>query len=153
APGSAMQVEEAEAIGLPLTADASCKVQGFSPAFAVDGDIETYWEGQGEYPQTLTLMLTEKLAVAEMTLFLNPIEVWGRRTQNFAVETSADGETFTRLLADKEYVFDWAEGNTVTIALPGHPEVMAVRLSFSGNSGAGGGQIAEAVLMPLASEE
>lgn len=153
APGSAMVLEETELVGLPLIAEASCKVAGYSASFAVDGDIETYWEGAGEYPQYLTLTLSEKEAVAEMILSLNPIEVWGKRTQNFAVEISADGENYTELLADASYVFDWAEGNTVTVALPGDPEVLAVRLVFSHNSGAGGGQIAEAVLMPLASEE
>jgi hypothetical protein len=153
APGSAMVLEETELIGLPLTAAASCKVAGYSASFAVDGDIETYWEGAGEYPQYLTLNLSEKAAVTEMTLSLNPLEVWGKRTQNFAVETSLDGENFTELLADTEYVFDWAEGNTVIVPLPGNPEVVAVRLVFSYNSGAGGGQIAEAVLMPAASDE
>lgn len=153
APGSAMVLEETELVGLPLTAEASCKVAGYSASFAVDGDIETYWEGAGEYPQYLTLNLSEKQVVSEMTLSLNPIEVWGKRTQNFAVETSVDGKSFTELLGDTEYMFDWAEGNNVTIALPGNPEVLAVRLVFFHNSGAGGGQIAEAVLMPPASEE
>ena len=47
-------------------------------------------------------------------------------------------------MPEKEYVLDWAAGNLTEIPLPGDAgDVMAVRLVFTANSGAGGGQIAE----------
>ena len=140
--------EKAAAAGqISVSATASCQVSGYSPALAVDGDIETYWEGTGDYPQTFDLALAEKTAVRRMVLKLNPIEVWGKRTQSFAVQTSDDGENYSEVLPDTVYTFDWAEGNSVEIAFTDAAlETQYIRLVFSGNSGAGGGQLAEVEL-------
>ena len=129
---------------ITMTASASSQVSGYSPAFAVDGDIETYWEGTGEYPQTFEVALSKAARVSKITIRLNPIEIWGKRTMRFSVEISSDGETFREAVPEKEYVLDWAAGNLTEIPLPGDAgDVMAVRLVFTANSGAGGGQIAE----------
>lgn len=140
--------EKAAAEGLmTYTATASCQVSGYSPAFASDGDIETYWEGVGDYPQYFVMELSEKTAVGRMVLKLNPIEIWGKRTQAFAVEASDDGENFNEILSDTVYTFDWAEGNTVEIAFTDAGlNSKFIRLVFSSNSGAAGGQLAEVEL-------
>ena len=140
--------EKAAAEGaLTYTATASCQVSGYSPAFASDGDIETYWEGVGDYPQYFVMELSEKTAVGRMVLKLNPIEIWGKRTQSFAVEASDDGENFNEILPDTVYTFDWAEGNTVEIAFTDAGlNAKFIRLVFSSNSGAAGGQLAEVEL-------
>lgn len=128
-------------------ASASVQVSGYSPAFAVDGDIETYWEGMGEYPQYFTLSLNEKATVSRMVLKLNPIEIWGKRTQSFAVEASDDGENYTVVIPDTAYTFDWSEGNSVEIRwTDAGLQTQYIRLVFSANASAGGGQIAEAEL-------
>ena len=128
-------------------ASASVQVSGYSPAFAVDSDIETYWEGMGEYPQYFTLSLNEKTTVSRMVLKLNPIEIWGKRTQSFAVEASDDGENYTVVIPDTAYIFDWSEGNTVEICwTDAGLQTQFIRLVFSANDSAGGGQIAEAEL-------
>lgn len=132
---------------LTYTAAASCQVSGYSPTFTSDGEIETYWEGVGDYPQYFVMELSEKTAVGRMVLKLNPIEIWGKRTQSFAVEASDDGENFNEILSDTVYTFDWAEGNTVEIAFTDAGlNAKFIRLVFSSNSGAAGGQLAEVEL-------
>ena len=127
-----------------LTASASSQVSGYSPAFAVDGDIETYWEGTGAYPQTFDVALSEVCSVKRITIRLNPIEIWGKRTMRFSVAISADGTAFTEAISEKDYILDWENGNETEILLPEDAgKVKAVRLVFTANSGAGGGQIAE----------
>ena len=142
--GAGYEKESNAPAEITMTAEASSQVQGYSPAFAVDGDIETYWEGTGEYPQTFKVSLSEATRISKITIRLNPIEIWGKRTMRFSVEISSDGETFSEAVAEKEYIFDWAEGNQTEIPLPESAEgILAVRLVFTANSGAGGGQIAE----------
>ena len=129
---------------ITLTASASSQVSGYSPAFAVDGDIETYWEGTGGYPQTFDAVLSRACRIRSLTIRLNPIEIWGKRTMRFSVEVSEDGVIFAEALPEKDYVLDWAEGNRTEIPFPEDTgKVRAVRLVFTANSGAGGGQIAE----------
>ncbi|MET3985011.1 discoidin domain-containing protein [Streptomyces sp. PvR034] len=110
---------------------------------ANDNDTATYWEGAGgAYPSTLTVKLGANADLDRLVLKLNPASSWGARTQRIEVlgrEQGASGAT--SLIAAKDYVFDPASGNTVTLALSAR--VADVQLRFTANSGAGNGQIAE----------
>jgi hypothetical protein len=127
-----------QAVGKPITATST--VQNFVAANADDGDVTTYWEGTGT--SSLTVQLGADVDTSAVVVKLNPDPIWSPRTQTIEVqgrEQSAGG--FTRLVAPKSYAFDPSSGNTVTI--PVSARVADVRLVFSGNSGAGGGQAAE----------
>ncbi|MFI1095491.1 discoidin domain-containing protein [Streptomyces sp. NPDC020917] len=126
------------ALGKPITATST--VQNFVAANADDGDVTTYWEGTGT--SSLTVQLGSNVDTSSVVVKLNPDAAWGARTQTIEVqgrEQSASG--FTQLVAPKSYSFDPATGNSVTI--PVTARVADVRLVFSANSGAGGGQAAE----------
>ncbi|MER5732222.1 discoidin domain-containing protein [Streptomyces sp. NPDC002138] len=129
------------AVGKPITG--SSVVNAFVAENADDNDTATYWEGAGgAYPSTLTVKLGANADLDRLVLKLNPDSSWGTRTQRIEVlgrEQGASG--VTSLLAAKDYVFDPASGNTVTIPLTAR--VADVQLRFTANSGAGNGQIAE----------
>ncbi|MGW0804896.1 discoidin domain-containing protein [Nonomuraea sp. NPDC002799] len=127
------------AIGKTITE--SSHTHTYVAANANDNNVQTYWEG-GAYPGTLTVQLGANADLTSLTLKLNPDAAWGRRTQTIQVlgrEQSATG--FTSLVSSAVYTFDPATGNTVTI--PVTAKVADVRLQFTANSGAPGGQIAE----------
>ncbi|MCE6999186.1 discoidin domain-containing protein [Saccharothrix sp. S26] len=125
--------------GRPITS--SSHVFTFVATNANDDDVTTYWEGAA-YPNTLTTQLGSNADLSSVVLKLNPASAWATRTQNIQVlgrEQSATG--FTSLVAARDYVFNPATGNTVTIPLSGR--VADVQLSITANSGAPGGQVAE----------
>ncbi|WP_435128012.1 discoidin domain-containing protein [Actinacidiphila sp. bgisy144] len=127
-----------QAVGKPITA--SSTVQTYVAANANDDDVTTYWEGSGT--SSLTIQLGANVDTSQVVVKLNPSSAWSARTQTIAVdgrEQSATG--FSPLVAAKQYSFDPATGNSVTI--PVSARVADVRLTFSANSGAGGGQAAE----------
>ncbi|WUH52547.1 discoidin domain-containing protein [Streptomyces sp. NBC_00442] len=129
------------AVGKPITASSSTFT--FVAANADDNDTATYWESAaGGYPSTLTVKLGANADTSAVVLKLNPDSGWGRRTQNIEVlgrEQSAS--SYTSLVAAKDYTFDPASGNTVS--LPVAARVADVQLKFTSNTGATGGQIAE----------
>ncbi|MET8758048.1 discoidin domain-containing protein [Lentzea sp. NPDC004782] len=125
--------------GKPITANNN--VQNFVAANADDGDVGTYWESNG-FPGTLTVQLGANADVSSVAVKLNPDPIWGARTQNVEVlgrEQSATG--FTSLVAGRDYRWDPATGNSVTIGLTAR--VADVQLRFTSNTGAPGGQVAE----------
>ncbi|MEU4449605.1 discoidin domain-containing protein [Actinosynnema sp. NPDC050801] len=125
--------------GRPITA--SSHTFTFVAANANDDDVNTYWEG-ATYPNTLTTQLGSNADLSSVLLKLNPSSAWGTRTQNVQVlgrEQSASG--FTNLVSARDYVFNPATGNTVTIPLTAR--VADVQLRITSNSGAPGGQVAE----------
>ena len=77
----------------------------YGAAQAIDGDAATYWcAANGNYPQWLLIDLGKSKSFKEIDLYLyngqqsNPLSY-----ASFDIETSADGETFTKLYsADKE---------------------------------------------------
>ncbi|MEV4311115.1 discoidin domain-containing protein [Actinocrispum sp. NPDC049592] len=129
------------AVGKPITA--SSTTQNFVATNANDDSVTTYWEGAGgTYPNTLTVQLGSNVDTSQVVVKLNPDPIWGPRTQTIQVlgrEQNATG--FSSLVAATQYSFDPASGNTVTI--PVTARVADVRLQFTANSGAGGGQAAE----------
>ncbi|MFG1603850.1 CARDB domain-containing protein [Actinoplanes sp. NPDC049265] len=127
------------AAGKPI--EASSVTQNFVATNANDDNTGTYWEG-GAYPATLTVKLGANVGTSSVVVKLNPDPVWGQRTQTFSVlgrEQSASA--FTTLVGSATYTFNPSTGNSVTI--PVSATAADLRLSFTGNSGAPSGQVAE----------
>ncbi|WP_347701632.1 CARDB domain-containing protein [Nonomuraea sp. B12E4] len=127
------------ALGKQITE--SSHAHTYVAANANDSNLQTYWESAG-YPGQLTVQLGANADLTSIVIKLNPDGIWGRRTQTLQVlgrEQSASG--FTGLVASATYTFDPATGNTV--AIPVTAEVADVRLQFTANTGAPGGQVAE----------
>ena len=133
---------ENAALGKSITASGFTQV--YNAPKAVDGSCDgaSYWEGSGGYPNTLTLDLGAPTPIHAIRLALNPLAIWGKRTQTIQVMISDDGENFTELLATKQYTFDPAFGNEVQLPFD-EITTQFVQLVITENSGAGGGQIAE----------
>ncbi|MYS19694.1 Right handed beta helix region, partial [Streptomyces sp. DvalAA-14] len=128
-----------QAVGKPIVA--SSTVQNFVAANADDDSTSTYWEGSG-YPTTLTVSLGSNVDTSSVVVKLNPDGSWGNRTQTIAVSgREQSSTTFTQLSPATAYNFSPSTGNTVTIPVSGR--VADVRLTFTSNTGAGGGQVAE----------
>nr|WP_030745302.1 discoidin domain-containing protein [Streptomyces sp. NRRL F-5135] len=129
------------AVGKPISA--SSTVQTYVAANANDDKVTTYWEGAGgSYPNTLTVKLGADADARSVVVRLNPDSAWGPRTQNIQVlgrEQNVSG--FTSLAAAKDYAFDPATGNAVTI--PVSARVADVQLKFTSNTGGAAGQVAE----------
>ena len=135
---------EGENVALNKSITASSFTQVYNASKAVDGtsDGPSYWEGTGEYPNTLTVDLGTPTRIHTIRLTLNPLAIWGKRTQTIAINISSDGENFSELLPAKEYTFDPDLGNEVQLPFE-EVETSFVQLVITENSGAGGGQIAE----------
>ncbi|MFF0865725.1 discoidin domain-containing protein [Nonomuraea sp. NPDC003560] len=133
------------AAGKPITA--SSYVHTYVAANANDNSVTTYWEGAGgSYPNTLTVQLGANADVSSVVVRLDPAAVWSTRTQTFQVlgrEQGASG--FTNLVSSAAYTFNPGSGNTVTV--PVGARVADVRLSFTANTGAPAGQVAELQVM------
>jgi hypothetical protein len=126
------------ALGKPITATST--VQTYVAANADDGDTSTYWEGSGT--SSLTIQLGSNVDISSIVVKLPPSTAWGARTQTIQVDgREQSASSFTTVSAAKSYGFDPATGNTVTI--PVTAREADVRLTFSDNSGAGGGQASE----------
>lgn len=135
--------------GTNIALDAKITANGFqdvyTPRKAADGKTEgnSYWEGENDaYPNILTATFQEAQNIHAIKVCLCPKSVWSKRTQTFGVEISKDGENYTELLPITEYLFDPDTANEVVLEF-GNTECMSMRLVFTGNSGAGGAQVAE----------
>ncbi|WP_139903016.1 CARDB domain-containing protein [Clostridium thermarum] len=127
------------ALGKPITA--SSVQQTYVATNANDGNVNTYWEGApGTYPNTLTVDLGSVQSVYKLVLKLNTS--WGSRTQTLSVLSSTDNTNYTTRVASATYTFNPSSGNTVTITFT-ETNARYIRLNFTANSGATGGQAAE----------
>ncbi|MFJ6700317.1 CARDB domain-containing protein [Streptomyces sp. NPDC091272] len=122
--------------------EASSTTQNYVSTNANDDSTSTYWEANGQ-SSTLTVKLGADADLSGVVLKLNPDGAWGARTQNLQVLGRQSGASaFTSLKARADYAFSPSGNqNTVNIAVAG--KYADVRLQFFGNTGAGGGQIAE----------
>ncbi|MET9496212.1 CARDB domain-containing protein [Streptomyces sp. NPDC006552] len=122
--------------------EATSTTQNYVAPNANDGNTGTYWEASGQ-SSALTVKLGADADLSGVVLKLDPDAAWSTRTQTLQVlGRKAGGTDFTSLKDRATYTFDPAANrNTVTIPVSGR--YADVRLQFSGNSGAGGGQIAE----------
>ncbi|MEV5356286.1 discoidin domain-containing protein [Streptomyces sp. NPDC052693] len=119
--------------GRPATATGSQDV--YTPAKAVDGDAHTYWESANHaFPQALTVDLGSREAVRRLVLKLPPQSAWQARTQTLSVQGSADGSAWSTVVAAKDYRFDPATGNTVTVALPDGTSLRHLRVQVTANT-------------------
>jgi hypothetical protein len=112
-------------------------------ANANDGNTATYWEGAGgQYPSTLAVALASAAELSAVVVKLPPATAWGPRTQTFEVQGRAgSGDAWATLAPSAARAFSPATGNTVTVPVSG--TAREVRLRFTGNTGAGNGQVAE----------
>ncbi len=112
-------------------------------ANANDGDTSTYWEGAGgQYPSTLAVTLESTAELSDVVVKLPPAAAWGPRTQTFSVQgRTGAGDAWATLAPSAARAFSPATGNTVTVPVTG--TAREVRLQFTGNTGAGNGQVAE----------
>jgi len=109
---------------------------------AVDGSLTTYWEGAGgQYPSNLTVTLASASQLSGVVVKLNPDGAWANRTQTFEVQGRTGTGPFTTLAPSAARAFSPSSGNTVTVPVSG--TATDVRLVFTGNTGAGNGQVAE----------
>ncbi|MEV7082625.1 discoidin domain-containing protein [Streptomyces sp. NPDC093516] len=128
--------------GRPATATGSQDV--YTPAKAVDGDAHTYWESANHaFPQALTVDLGSREAVRRLVLKLPPQSAWQARTQTLSVQGSADGSAWSTVVAAKDYRFDPATGNTVTVALPDGTSLRHLRVQVTANTGWPAAQFSE----------
>ncbi|MGW4537271.1 discoidin domain-containing protein [Streptomyces chartreusis] len=127
--------------GKPI--EASSYVFTYVAANANDGQTSTYWESAGgAYPATLTTKLGANADLSQVVVKLNPDAAWSTRTQNIQVlGRDQDATAFTSLVAAKDYTFNPASGNTVTIPVSG--AAADIQLKFASNTGAPGAQVAE----------
>ncbi|MEV5433432.1 discoidin domain-containing protein [Streptomyces sp. NPDC052701] len=128
--------------GRPATATGSQDV--YTPGRAVDGDANTYWESANQaFPQAFTVDLGSAQAVRRLVLKLPPAQAWQARTQTLSVQGSADGSAYSTVVASREYRFDPATGNTVTVNLPAGTNLRHLRLHVTANTGWPAAQFSE----------
>jgi hypothetical protein len=129
------------ALGAPTVVNN--KIYDFISSKAVDGDINTYWEGTAnKYPNTFQIDLVSSIDLDYAVLKLNPQKIWGKRKQTIEVQTSNDGTNFNTLLPAADYSFDPIENqNTVVVQL--NTKARYVKFVFTKNTGGTAGQIAE----------
>ncbi|MFF2848678.1 discoidin domain-containing protein [Streptomyces sp. NPDC058001] len=126
------------------TATATGSVDVYTPGKAVDGNASSYWESTNNaFPQSLTVDLGSAKAVRRLVLKLPPATAWQARTQTLSVLGSTDGSSFSTLVASKDYRFDPATGNTVTIPVPAGTNPRHLRVQITANTGWPAAQLSE----------
>jgi hypothetical protein len=128
-------------LALHKSATASSSTQTYVPANAVDGNSTSYWESANNaFPQWIQADLGSSQAIGRVLLGLPPATAWGARSQTIAVQTSANGTTWTTVKAAAAYRFDPATGNTATVSLT-PAAARYLRLSFTANTAWPAGQL------------
>ncbi|WP_433367110.1 CARDB domain-containing protein [Actinoplanes sp. CA-142083] len=128
--------------------EASSTVFTFVATNANDNNTATYWEGSA-YPANLTVQLGANASLQQVVVKLNPDSAWGTRQQTFSVlGREQSSSAFTTLVGSASYTFNPASGNTVTIPVSG--TAADLRLSFTANTGAPSGQVAELQVVGVA---
>ncbi|MFF5052437.1 CARDB domain-containing protein [Micromonospora sp. NPDC000663] len=108
----------------------------------VDGNAGSYWESvNNSFPQWVQVDLGSSQSVNQVVLKL-PTSGWATRTQTLSVRGSADGSSFTDLVASQTYSFNPASGSTATITF-GATSTRYVRITITANSGWPAGQLSE----------
>jgi len=125
--------------------EASSYYDVYVPRKAVDGNLngQSYWEAPADtYPNTLMISYEEPYEVHAVKVGLCPKTIWGKRTQEFSVEVTEDGENYTELVPMTAYEFTPDRNNEVVLELDS-VNIAGIRLTFQSNTGAGGAQVAE----------
>jgi hypothetical protein len=137
-----------EDLGTNLAKGKAVTASGYQDVYeavnATDGKVETYWEGKADsYPNLLTVDLEASMKVGNVRMRLNPDKIWGKRVQSFSILGSLDGKEFKEIIPSANYQYDPKIGNLVTVSIPSPVEVKYIRIEFTQNTGAVGGQVAE----------
>jgi hypothetical protein len=131
-------------LALHAAVSASSYTQVYSPGNAVDGDVNSYWEGvNGAWPTTFTVNLGASHSLSSIVIDLPPAAAWNTRTQTLSVLGSANGSSYSTLVGSATYTFNPSTGNTVTINLPAGTTDQYVQLSFTANNVQNGAQASE----------
>lgn len=126
------------ALNKPITEGSHTQV--YVAANANDGNPDTYWEGApNAYPNWIRVDLGGASVVNQVVLKLPSF--WGNRTQTLSVLGSSDDVNYSTLVGSATYTFV-QNANAVTIPVSG-ANVRYVKLNFTANSGATGGQASE----------
>lgn len=133
--------------GTNVALDGRADANGFNDVYRapniIDGSRLTYWEGsQNEESQIISVDLKDSYTIHTVVVGLNPAQIWGKRTQTFKIEASDDGQNYTEVIPSKDYDFDPKTGNQVIIDID-NVKMQYIRLTFTKNTGAVAGQIAE----------
>lgn len=139
------QVPEGDNLALEGKIDASSFADVYVPKKAIDGKTAgpSYWEGEGNnYPNILTLELSQSAGIHGIRVSLCPQKIWGKRTQEFAVRISGDGVNYEELFPLQAYDFDPDRGNEAIINFE-ETDAKYIELEFTSNTGGAGAQVAE----------
>jgi hypothetical protein len=113
-------------------------------AKAIDGRDTTYWEGNG-FPSSITIDLEGRYSISKLALRLPPLRVWSARTQTLQIEVSTDNESFETIFEGQAVEFDPMTGNGAILSFDS-VDCQYVRIIFTANTGAGGGQLSEILI-------
>ncbi|MFC4114921.1 discoidin domain-containing protein [Nonomuraea zeae] len=119
------------------TATASSVNDVYPAANVTDGNQATYWESANNaFPQWVQVDLGTSASVNKLVLKLPT--GWPSRTQTLTVQSSANGSSFSTLVASATYTFNPAA--TITFAAT---TTRYVRLQITANTGWPAGQLSE----------
>ncbi len=129
-------------LALTAVASADSTLAGFPPGNVNDANQATYWQAAGS-TGAVTLQLAQPAPVNRIVLKLP--QGWGARHQTIAVDYSADGKTWTQLVAPAVYLFSPANsaGNNVVVISVPSTTTAYLRLDISSNDVQGAPQLAE----------
>jgi hypothetical protein len=129
-------------LALTAVASADSTLAGFPPGNVNDANQATYWQAAGS-TGAVTLQLAQPAPVDRIVLKLP--QGWGARHQTIAVDWSADGQTWTQLVAPAVYLFSPANsaGNNVVVISVPSTTTAYLRLDISNNDVQGAPQLAE----------
>lgn len=140
-PGAYVKAADTGNLALGKTVTANNNTQSYVAANANDGNVNTYWEGAANaYPGILTADLGSSRSVNKIVLKLNAS--WEERSQTLSVLTSSDNTNYAATVAPAAYTFSPSASNTVTITF-NQVNARYIRLQFTANTKAAGGQAAE----------
>ena len=114
----------------------------YASSNVTDGNQGTYWESANNaFPQWVQVDLGTAQSADRVVLQLPAL--WGARTETLTLSGSADGTTFTTVVAAANYTFDpAANGDTATISFPAGTKRFW-RVTITANTGWPAGQISE----------
>ncbi len=126
------------ALGCPVTATSARS--GLPADAAVDGDDQTYWNGDfaglTDNPQSLTVDLEYQVEINQLVLKVRNKASWGDRTQNLEILGSLDGRSYFTVLPRADYLFSMnSDTNTVTIPLAESVELRWLKVVGYTNTG------------------
>jgi flagellar hook assembly protein FlgD len=137
---AAVQAVQPAAQAASATYTASSQLGEYPASNVGDGNQATYWESvNNQLPQWVQADLGATTNVAQLVLKLPT--GWEARTETVTVQGSANGTSFSDLVASAGYRFDPATANTVTIPLTASTRY--VRLNVTANTGWPAAQLSE----------